>query len=85
MFLNVHSNPGKSVYTVAVTNAPVGTAPENTDYDEVDVIAASRAEVPAVIAAADLDGYENCRVVGVIDQSAGCILAEKWDGDLRDG
>lgn len=82
MFANLGT---QSMYTVAVTAEPIGTAQDEVFYDEVDVIASSRATVAQVIAAADLDGYEHCRVVGVIDQSSGYVYAEAWDGDLRSG
>lgn len=85
-FLNLHTLAyGQSLYTVAVTSQPVGTPADSLAYDEVDVVAPSSASLSAVLRSADLDtkGYAGCRVVGVIDQSAGEVLAEAWDGDLR--
>lgn len=84
MFVNLHTlPPGRSLYTVAVTDEPTGTPAADLTYDEVDVVAPARASVASVLAAADLGGYEDCRVVGVVDQSSGYVVAEAWDGDLR--
>lgn len=85
MFVNLHSLPaGQSLYTVAVTAQPAST-PDSDGwfYDEADVVAPARATVADVIAAADLSGYEACRVVGVINQSDGYVVAERPNGDLR--
>lgn len=84
MYVNINALPlRQSLYTVAVTGQPTGTPRAELAYDEVDVVAPARATVAQVVAAADLAGYEDCRVVGVIDQSSGCVLAETPDGDLR--
>lgn len=83
-YMNLDTLPsGQSMFTVAVTEQPPGTPPDDLFYDEVDVVTSSTATVAEVIAAADLTGYEECRVIGVIDQSAGYVLAEARDGDLR--
>lgn len=73
MFVNLHSLPaGQHMFTVAVTPDPAGA--EDLFYDEVDVVAPSRSTVDQIIAAADLEGYEGQRVVGVSDQSDGYVL-----------
>lgn len=83
-FVNIDAVPaGQALYTVAVIDQPVGTPRAELAYDEVDVQAPSRASVSEVIAAADLSDYEGCRVVGVVNQSAGYVLAEDPEGDLR--
>ena len=85
MFANPHTLPhGQSLYTVAVTACPVGTPEDRLAYDEVDVVAPSSASLSAVLRSAELGakGYAGCRVVGVLDQTSGTVLAEAWDGDL---
>lgn len=82
--VNIDAIPrGQSLYTLAVTDQPVGTIPTLIEYDEVDVIAPARASVAQIIAAADLDGYEGCRVIGLIDHSCAYTVAWTTDGDLR--
>lgn len=84
-FVSLHTlPPGQSLYTLAVTSQPVGTPTDALTYDEVDVLAPSSASLSAVLRSADLGalGYAGCRVVGVLDQTAGTVLAEAWDGDL---
>lgn len=84
MFMNLHALPaGQSMYTLAVTNLPADTPKDRMEYDEVDVVASSRATVAQVIAAADLDGYEGCRVIGVVNQSDGYVVCEDPTGDYR--
>ena len=84
MFMNLHTLPaGQAMYTLAVTDAAVGTPRDQVEYDEVDVVAPARASVAEIIAAADLDGYEGCRVIGVVNQSDGYVVVEDPDGDYR--
>lgn len=84
MFVNLHALPlGQSMYTLAVTDAPVGAPRAELAYDELDVVAPARATVAAILAAADLSAYDHCRVVGIVDQSSGYVLVEDWTGDLR--
>lgn len=78
MFVNLHSLPaGQHMFTVAVTDIEPGTV-HRADmwFDEVDVVAPSRATVDEIIAAADLSGYEGQRILGVVDQTDGYILLE---------
>lgn len=84
MFMNLHTLPaGQAMYTLAVTDDPAGTPRDQVEYDEVDVVAPAGASVAAIIAAADLDGYEGCRVIGVVNQSDGYVVVEDPDGDYR--
>jgi hypothetical protein len=84
MWMNLHTLPaGQSMYTLAVTNQPAGTPADDLEYDEVDVVAPRRATVAQIVAAADLDGYEGCRVIGVSNQSDGYVLVQDPDGDYR--
>lgn len=84
MWVNLHTLPaGQSMYTLAVTDQPNDTDPKDLSYDEVDVVAPSGAPVAEIIAAADLTGYEGCRVIGVANQSEGYVVVEITDGDLR--
>jgi hypothetical protein len=86
MFVNLHNLPaGKSMFTIAVTDQPSGTDPNDIAYDEVDVVADHNAQVADVIAAADLSMYDGCRVIGVVNQSEGYVVVETFDGDLREG
>jgi hypothetical protein len=84
MWMNLHTLPaGQSMYTLAVTSDPVGTPEDAVEYDEVDVVAPRGASVAQIVAAADPDGYEHCRVVGVSNQSDGYVLVQDPDGDYR--
>ena len=84
ILVNLHTLPaGRHMFTVAVTDDPPAASWDELAYDEVDVVAPARASLAQVIAAADLSGYEHCRVVGIVDQSAGYAIAEATDGDLR--
>lgn len=84
MFVNLHTLPrGKAMYTIALTEQPAGTPSADLFYDEVDVVADAWATVDAILAAADLDGYEHCRVIGVVNQSDGFIVVQDEQGDLR--
>ena len=86
VFVNLHAvPPGQSLYTLAVTACPPGTPPDARYCDEVDVLAPTSAPLSSLLRDVDLDGlgYGGCRIVGVVDQSAGYVLAEDWDGDLR--
>lgn len=85
MWLNLHQLPaGQSMFTLAVTNQPIDTPPAALAYDEVDVVARSEADLQEVIESADLIDYEGWRVVGVINASAGYVVAEQPQGDLRE-
>lgn len=78
MFMNLDTLPtGQHMYTVAVTDIEPGTV-HRADmwFDEVDVVASSRATVDEIIAAADLAGYEGQRVLGVVDQTDAYIVLE---------
>lgn len=85
MWMNLHTLPtGKSMYTVAVTLDPVDCDPQYASYDEVDVVASSRATVAEVIEAAraecvDMYGPDH-RIVGVSNQSDGYVMQENWEG-----
>lgn len=87
MFMNLHALPvGQSMYTLAVTNDPTGTPHDQIGYDELDVVASSRANVAGVVAAAkaELDDlYPGARVIGVVNQSDGYVVVENPDGDYR--
>jgi hypothetical protein len=84
MWMNLHTLPaGQSMYTLAVTGDPVGTPKDEVEYDEVDVVAPRGASVAEIVAAADLDGYEGQRVIGVSNQSDGYVMAQDVDGDFR--
>jgi len=84
VFVNIDQVPtGKSMYTVAVTDQPAGTPELDLHYDEVDVIAPSRATAAEVIAAADLDGYEGQRVIAVVNQSDAYVVVKDTQGNLR--
>lgn len=84
MWMNLDQVPaGKHMFTVAVTESPVDTPADEIGYDEVDVIAPSRSTAREVVALADLEGYEHCRVIGVSDQSDGYVMWQDPKGDLR--
>lgn len=87
MFMNLHTLPaGKSMYTIAVTVQPAGTPKDDIEYDEIDVVAGSRASLKEVISAAsaEIEDYgPHARVIGVVDQSAGYVVATRYEGDLR--
>jgi hypothetical protein len=84
MWVNLDQLPaGKSMYTIAVTDAPLGTPSDDMWYDEVDVVADSRLDAKGVLEQANLEGYEHCRVVGVSDQSSGYVMWQDAEGDLR--
>jgi hypothetical protein len=84
VFANLDQLPtDKSMFTLAVTDQPAGTPAADLFYDEVDVVADRRSTVAEVIAAADLAGYEESRVIGVTNQTDGYVVAETPDGDLR--
>lgn len=77
MFMNLHSLPaGQHMFTIAVTDCEPGTHRADMYFDEVDVVAPARATVDEIIAAADLDGYEGQRILGISDQSDGYVLFE---------
>lgn len=83
MWVNLHTLPaGQRMYTVALTDQPVGTPSDELWYDEVDVVAPARIDAREVAERANLEGYEHCRVIGVSDQSDGYVLWEDKDGDL---
>ncbi len=84
MYVNLHEVPaGKSMYTVALADAPVDL-PKDERYiaEEIDILASTSASVADVIAAAltgeDLEG--SYRVVGVVNQSDAYVMAENWEG-----
>ena len=84
MYVNLDQLPaGHHMYTIAVTDQPAAETEHGAEIDEVDVVAPARATVAQIIAAADLEGYEHCRVIGIIDQSRGITVALKLQGDLR--
>lgn len=84
MWMNLHQLPaGQSMFTLAVTNQPVDTPLAAVAFDEVDVVARSDADLLEVIETADLAGYEGWRVIGVINASAGYVVADRLQGDLR--
>ncbi len=89
MFVNVHQLPADlGLFTLGVTSQPPRTWQARIGgYDEVDVVARRDATVAEVIRAADdalaRDYPDDARVVLVIDQRAGVILAEDFDGDFR--
>lgn len=88
MFMNLHTPPaGKALYSVYVTEAPVGTPADEIWMDEIDVVLARNANVAHILhaAAEELAGYEGCRVVGIINQSDGYVVAALQDGDLLKG
>jgi hypothetical protein len=80
MFMNLHTLPaGQSMYTLFVTTAEE----PNSYYEEIDVVASSRATKDQVIdaAAGELADYEpGTRVIGISDQSSGGWLfrEEGW-------
>lgn len=84
VLVNLHTLPaGQHLYTVAVTDDAPAPSWDELAYDEVDVVAPARASLAQIVAAADLSAYPGQRVVGVIDQSTGDVLASATDGDLR--
>lgn len=83
MFVNLHELPmGQEMFTIAVTTQPVRTVEADREVDELDVIVPRGATVKQAIELADLpgNGYEGCRVVGVINQSGGYVIIESWEG-----
>ena len=84
MWMNLDQIPaGSRMYTLAVTSMPAGTLSADLFYDEVDVVAPSHATVPQIIAAADLEGYEHCRIIGISNQSDGYVICQDPNGDFR--
>lgn len=87
MFVNLHNlPPGKSLFTVCVTDQLPSTPVSELCYDEVDVVADTGADAPAVVAAMsdeDRDAYDGQRVIGVIDQWSSYIVMQDPDSDLR--
>ena len=85
MFMNLHTLPtGKHMFTLGVTTDPLDTPRIHRWYDEIDVVAPRNSTSTEVIAAAReqglLEGYEDARIVGVVDQSDGYVLREDWNG-----
>lgn len=77
MFMNLDTLPaGQHMFTIAVTADEPGTHRADIFFDEIDVVAPSRATVDEIIALADTDGYEGQRVLGVVDQSDAYIVLE---------
>jgi hypothetical protein len=88
MWMNLDQVPaGQAMYTLAVTNQPVGTPKDDIVYDEVDYVASTRLTAREVVRRANdagaLEGYEDARVIGVVNQSDGYVLIEDPEGDLR--
>ena len=88
MWVNLHSLPvGQHMYTIAVTMDPPETDPRHMTYDEVDVVASSRATAREVLAAAHDEIAETypstARVIGVSDQSDGYVMWQDPTGDLQ--
>lgn len=86
-FTDIDQTPtGQHMFTLYLTDAPVGTPQSEVWIEEVDVTADRRSSLPDIIAAAKgaLSDYpEHVRVIGVIDQSRGVVVAQKHDGNLR--
>lgn len=87
MFTNLHSLPaGKALFTVALTDQPTGTPDEELCYDELDLVAPRRASLSRLVdfaqkAAASTYG-DDVRIVGILNQSTGEVLAEAPQGNL---
>lgn len=79
MYVNLHDLPsGLHLYTVAVTQDEPGTPRDEIAFEEVDIVASSRANVDQILdqlrASDDRDEYVGSRVVHIADQSTGDVL-----------
>lgn len=87
MFANLHElPPGRSLFTLLLTDAPLGTPADQLVTEELDLVAPSRSSVADLVAAAGgalADYAEDVRVIGIADQTSGCIVTEDPTGDLR--
>lgn len=80
MFANLHTLPAdRHMFTLYVTDSPVGTPAGKMFVDEVDVIAPTYSSVDDIVRAADLYGYEGGRIIGVTDESDGVVLYENTE------
>lgn len=85
MWMNLQDLPaGKSMFTIAVTYAPVDTPDDERYYEEYDLVFASTASVGTLVTYAvarpDWPYGDDARIVGVSDQSAGEVLTQRWEG-----
>lgn len=85
MWMNLDQLPaGKSMYTIAVTAAPVDCSEDERYYEEYDLVFKSSASVGTLITYAmarpDWDFVEGTRIVGVANQSDGYVMQENWEG-----
>lgn len=87
MFVNLDQlPPGKHLFTVCVTDQPVGTPADEIGYDEIDVVADHGANAFTVVGSMreeDRRDYAGQRVIGVIDQSASHVLLQDPDSEIR--
>lgn len=86
-FMNIDQIPaGQALYTLALTDAPVGTPQDELGYDEVDFRCSTRLMAHEVARRAQqagaLEGYEGCRVIGVSNQSDGYVMWQDPHGNL---
>lgn len=77
------TDPSISLYTLYVTSDSTDTPPEDMFYDELDIRTSARASLAEVMSSARvaLYTYPGCRVIGVVDQSAGEILFQDFAGN----
>jgi len=85
MWMNLDTLPvGKSMYTIAVTTAPVDTPTDERYIEEYDLVFNSRASVGTLITYAvarpDWPYGDDARIVGVANQSDGYVMIENWEG-----
>lgn len=83
VFVNLHEvPPGCHMYTLYVTNCAISCRVEWRTADEIDVVASTNLSPLEIVEKVDLkeQGYEDCRVIGLVDQSIGEILLENWEG-----
>lgn len=84
MFMNLDTIPaGKSMFTVAWTDAPVDTPKDEQWYEEYDLVfktSASSGTIATYATARPDWPYEGGRIVGVANQSDGYVLREDWAG-----
>jgi hypothetical protein len=80
MYFNIDAVPaGKSLFTVAHTTCPVDTPVADRYFDEIDVVAPTRAAVDHLLTETK-DEVGDGRVIGVINQSDGFVVIESWEG-----
>ena len=87
MFVNLDQlPPGKHMFTVYVTDQPVGTPQDDLFYDEVDAVADHGANVYTIVGSMrreDLEAYDGQRVIGIADQSGGFLVLQDSDSTLK--